>query len=223
MKWKIFLVNGELLYNIAAGLGFVAYLMTNVLWLRVILIVGAGVYIYAGFILNIDSMVGWHIAYGIINIIQVILIFLLQSNTVLPDPIRSLYTDQFHSLRPKEFKRLIQINAAGKMPIGVFLSDGDLNNRIYLITEGEVIIEKDGKEVARCKRGDFIGEMSVLTGHPVSTDVIVKEPVKFVYWHIEDLEKVEKQNLSLYNRFMMVVGRNLVKKLRSSAQAYATV
>ncbi len=216
------LINGELLYNIAAGLGFVAYLMTNVLWLRVILIIGAAVYIYTGFVLDIDSMIGWHIAYGIINFIQVILILMLRSNTVLPDPIRTIYTDQFHSLRPKEFKRLMQINAEGKRAPGIFLSDGDENNRIYLITDGEVIIEKDGKQIATCKRGDFIGEMSVLTGHPVSTNVIIKKPVKYVYWHLEDLEKIEKQNLSLYNRFMMVVGRNLVKKLRLSAQAFAT-
>ncbi len=215
------LANGELLYNLAAGLGFVAYLMTNVLWLRIILIIGAGVYIYTGFILNIDSMIGWHIAYGLINIIQVILILLLRSNTVLPDPIRGIYTDQFHSLRPKEFKRLIQINSAGKRASGIFLNDGEQNNKIYLITDGEVIIEKDGVQVATCGPGDFVGEMSVLTGHPVSTDVIIKESVKYVWWDLEDLEKIEKQNLSLYNRFMMVVGRNLVKKLRLSAQAFA--
>ena len=215
------LVNGETLYNVAAGLGFIAYLMTNVLWLRIILIIGAGVYIYAGFVLNIESMIGWHIAYGIINFIQVILLLLLRSNTVLPDPIRSIYTDQFHSLRPKEFKRLVQINASGKRSTGVFLSDGEQNNRIYLITDGEVIIQKEGIQVATCGPGDFIGEMSVLTGHPVSTDVLIKESVKYVWWDLEDLEKIEKQNLSLYNRFMMVVGRNLVKKLRLSAQAYA--
>ncbi len=215
--------NGELLYNIAAGLGFIAYLMTNVLWLRIILIIGAAVYIYAGFILNIDSMIGWHMAYGLINFIQVILILVLRSNTVLPDPIRNIYTDQFHSLRPKEFKRLVEINASGKRGPGVFLNDGDQNKRIYLITDGEAIIVKDGKQVATCSRGDFIGEMSVLTGYPVSTNVIVKDSVRYVYWNLEDLDKIEKTNLSLYNRFMMVVGRNLVKKLRLSAQAYAAV
>ena len=31
-------LEGEYLYNVAAGLGFVAYLMTNVLWLRLLLV-----------------------------------------------------------------------------------------------------------------------------------------------------------------------------------------
>lgn len=51
----------------------------------------------------------------------------------------------------------------------------------------------------------------------------VKDSVRYVYWNLEDLDKIEKTNLSLYNRFMMVVDRNLVKKLRLSAQAYAAV
>ena len=53
-------IEGEYLYNIAAGLGFLAYLMTNVLWLRLLLVLGAGFYIWAGISLSIDSMIGWH-------------------------------------------------------------------------------------------------------------------------------------------------------------------
>lgn len=210
------LVNGELLYNIAAGLGFVAYMMTNVLWLRVILIIGTAVYIYTGIILNLDSMIGWHIAYGIINLVQVILILLERSNTVLPEPIRSIYTDQFHSLRPKEFKRLMQINPVHNIGPETFLNDGDHNDRIFLILDGEAVIEKNGEHVATCECGDFVGEMSVLSGRPVSTNVIFKESLCYVYWDVNDLKKMEKRNLSLYNRFIMVVGRNLVEKLRSS-------
>jgi hypothetical protein len=43
---------GETLYNIAAGLGFIAHLLTNVLWLRLLLVMGACFYIATGIVLN---------------------------------------------------------------------------------------------------------------------------------------------------------------------------
>jgi CRP-like cAMP-binding protein len=43
---------------------------------------------------------------------------------------------------------------------------------VYVILEGEAVVSRDGVEIARLGRGDFFGEVSVLTGDPPSADVV---------------------------------------------------
>jgi CRP/FNR family transcriptional regulator, cyclic AMP receptor protein len=42
----------------------------------------------------------------------------------------------------------------------------------YVIRDGEASVQIDGRELARLGRGDFFGEISVLTGQPPAADVI---------------------------------------------------
>lgn len=207
---------GEALYNIAAGLGFIAYLLTNVLWLRIILVIGACFYIATGLVLGLGSMVGWHVGYALINLGHVILLLFNNSATGLPEPIKVLYSERFSSLKPREFKRLLKINHAVSPEPGRMLADGEINQRLFLVTAGEALVVKNGKKITRLGPGDFVGEMSTLTGKPVTADVIVTEGFEYAYWNKEDLDRLESRNLSLYNRFMMAVGHNLIEKLHST-------
>ncbi len=42
----------------------------------------------------------------------------------------------------------------------------------YVIRDGEASVSIDGRELARLGRGDFFGEISVLTGQPPAADVV---------------------------------------------------
>ncbi|MGI9318430.1 MAG: Crp/Fnr family transcriptional regulator [bacterium] len=214
---------GETLYSIAAGIGFIAYLMTNVFWLRILLIAGACMYIATGLLLNLNSMIGWHVAYALINLVQVVLILMGNRICVLHESILVLYGEKFSTLKPREFKKLINMNDKGIVGPCTLLGENRKNDNLFLITDGEAVIKKQGRVISRLGVGDFIGEMSVLTGKPASTDVIVEDCLEFRFWTRQDLDRLEKRNISIYNRFMMAVGRNLVEKLHvttaKSAQA----
>ena len=211
-------LNGEVLYNLSAGLGFIAYLMTNVMWLRMVLVVGAIFYIVTGLTLGLSSMVGWHVGYALINLGHIAILHYNNSAIGLAEPARTIYSSRFTALRPREFQRLLNINRSVQIEDGVVMSDGQDNRKLMLITAGEVAVSKHGEEVTRLGVGDFIGEMSVLTGNPVSAEVAVTRPLEYRYWTLEDMKKLEIRQLSLYNRFMMVIGRNLVDKLRVATE-----
>ena len=115
----------ESLYNVAAGLGFVAYLLTNVLWLRVLLVVGACFYIVTGLMLNLQSMIGWHVAYALINLVHVVLIIIDHSVRSLPVALRHLYHSRFVTLKPREFQRLLKVNQEVKSGPAIVLRDGE--------------------------------------------------------------------------------------------------
>ena len=216
-------IEGESLYNVAAALGFVAYLMTNVLWLRLLLVAGAAVYIAAGLVLGIDSMIGWHIAYGLINLFQIVLLILDRRTTGLPEPVRVLYSDRFSAIKPREFRRLIETNREEASGACTFLREGDENSRLMLITDGELDVVKNGAVISRLVAGDFVGELSVISGKPVIADVVAKSDFRFVYWDKNDLTRLESRNLSLYNRFMMSVGRNIIDKLHASTESQISI
>ena len=207
--------DGELIYNLAAGLGLIAYLLTSVLWLRVLLLLSASFYIATGLILDLTSMVSWHAAYALINLVHIILLIMDHSVRSLPPAIQGLYGSRFIALKPREFQRLLKINDEVKTGPSTLLTEGDHNDVLYLITGGEVVVRKHGKEVGRRGPGEFIGEMSVLTGDPASSDVVVMDSARYCYWSLRDLKRLETKNLACYNRFMMIVGQNVVERLRS--------
>ena len=45
-------------------------------------------------------------------------------------------------------------------------------NGFYVILEGEASVMIDGEERARLRRGDFVGEISILTDEPPTADVV---------------------------------------------------
>ena len=54
-------------------------------------------------------------------------------------------------------------------------------------------------------------------------DVVANSDFRFVYWDKSDLSRLESKNLSLYNRFMMSVGRNIIDKLHASTESQAGI
>lgn len=206
--------DAELLYNIAAGLGFIAYLLTSVLWLRIVLVFGAVFYIATGMVLGLTSMIGWHIAYALVNLAHVVWLIMDHSVKSLPPAIQDLYHARFVGLKPREFERLLKINDEVEAGPSTLLVEGQFNDRLYLVTGGQVVIRKHGRDVDCRGPGDFIGEMSVLTGEPASADVLVTAHASYCYWTLGDLQRLQTKNLTLYSRFMMIVGQNVVEKLR---------
>ena len=52
------------------------------------------------------------------------------------------------------------------------LRQGMSGTALYVILDGEAAVRRNGDELARLARGDFFGEISVLTGHAPTADVV---------------------------------------------------
>ena len=66
--------SGEYLYSVAAMFSAGAYLLRSTLWLRILLVMAAIVYIMTGVSLGITSMVGWNSTYLLINLAHIVLL-----------------------------------------------------------------------------------------------------------------------------------------------------
>jgi putative ABC transport system ATP-binding protein len=63
------------------------------------------------------------------------------------------------------------------MPGEVIIREGEVGEELFLISEGEVEIDREGREVARLGPGDFFGELALMSGNPRNANVVATRPV----------------------------------------------
>jgi CRP-like cAMP-binding protein len=56
-------------------------------------------------------------------------------------------------------------------PGDVLFSEGDDGDGLFVVADGELVVEREGRELARLRRGEIVGELSVLDGEPRSATV----------------------------------------------------
>ena len=206
---------GEYLYSIAAAFSCGAYLLKNMLWLRILLVIAATIYIVYGVSLGITSMIGWNSAYLLINTYHIVFLLLDRVTITLPTDTRKVYQLYFSSLSTREFKKLISNNRFAIVQDDVIIEESEIPQRLFIILRGRVEIMKSGQSIAILGAGDFIGEMSFLSKEPASASAYARELVQYAYWTRDDLEKLQRKDIKLYNKFVAVVGCDLVRKLKN--------
>ncbi len=207
--------SGEYFYSIAALFSLSAYVLSNILWLRVFLVLAAIVYIISGINLGIAQMVGWNLAYLVINLFHIALLLLDKSTIALPDETKTIYPRFFSTMSTREFKKLITINQFQTVKGERLIAEGDVTDRLFILLEGKVNIVKSGEVITSLDSGDLIGEMSFMSKNPASADAIATEVVTYAYWTHEDLEKLSQKNCAVYNKFISIIGCDLVRKLNA--------
>lgn len=207
--------SGEYLYSIAAVFSCGAYLLRSILWLRILLVAAAMVYILSGVTLGITSMIGWNTAYLLINSYHIVLLLLDRITITLPKETRHLYQLYFSSLSTREFKKLFNISRYENAKDAVIIEESEVLEKLFIILNGKVEIMKSGNLIASLGAGDFIGEMSFLSKEPASASAHARGLLQYAYWTRGDLEKLEYKNIQLYNKFVAIVGCDLVRKLKN--------
>ncbi len=71
-----------------------------------------------------------------------------------------------------------------------------------------------GRVIAELNPGDLIGEMSFMSNEPASANAIALGMVECAYWTHADLEKLKLKKIDVYNKFLSIIGCDLVRKLK---------
>lgn len=73
------------------------------------------------------------------------------------------------------------------------VSEGGINESMFLIVEGQVAVRKQGRRVAELGPGEFFGEMSVLERARPSADVVTTEPTRLLCLQRADLFRLMEE------------------------------
>ena len=207
-------LSGEYVYSIAAAFSCSAYLLRNILWLRILLVLASTIYIISGVNLGITSMIGWNTAFLLINTYHIILLILDKVTINLPDNTASIYRQYFSTLSTREFKKLIVSNHFISVKNEAIIRQSEVTDKIYIILNGYVDIVRSNSAIASLGEGDMIGEMSFMTKDPASAQAIARGEVLCAFWTHDDMDKLKLKNINLYNKFIAIIGCDLVRKLK---------
>jgi hypothetical protein len=213
MEGNLLSLSGEYFYSVAAIFSCLAYLLRSILWLRILLACAAITYIVSGVNLGITSMIGWNAAYLAINVFHIALLMLDKITITLPRETVGIYKKYFSTMSTREFKKLIMSNGFSIFQDQNIISQSEVPDRLYIVLRGKIDIIKNDETIATLKVGDFIGEMSFLSKEPASANAYAENFVQCAFWTHDDLEKLKQKNLDAYDKFIAIIGCDLVRKL----------
>jgi len=84
---------------------------------------------------------------------------------------------------------------------------------LYYLAQGAADVYVDGQMSAICERGDFLGEITYLSGAPATGTVVLSEPATYFCIEVEVIRKLARSNGALHNEIEKSVANDLRSKL----------
>jgi len=115
----------------------------------------------------------------------------------------------------RDFSALLKVKHYGAHKI--IISKGERGTHLYIVLAGTVAVVRDGDEVlAEMGAGEIFGEMSLLSGEPVTTSVYSRSEVRMATLSAKDFKHVlNKYPILQVFFYRMLVNRAQVNSLRS--------
>ena len=215
---------GHLAGHIASLLTMAAYLLKDILWLRAITILSC----FAGIAFNyfvpatpLWQVIGWNVLFAIINIVQVAIIIKQRADVHFTEEEKELHETLFKNFAPFEFMKLMRIGKWLEAKQGEVLAvEKQSLNAVMLIYNGLVGVETNGKEVAKLKDGNFIGEVSFMIGGEATATVRALMPTRYIAWPKEAIIQLLNRNPSMRFAMQAMLSTDLSKKLMHRAPSF---
>jgi CRP-like cAMP-binding protein len=116
-----------------------------------------------------------------------------------------------------------EIEFLGKLMDDVDVADGKVLTRegarggeFFIVLEGTVRIERDGKEINRLGRGDFLGEIALIDQGPRTATAIAEGPVRLMVLTTAGFASMLNQNPGVETKILRVLASR-VRDLQPAA------
>ncbi|MBI2383087.1 MAG: cyclic nucleotide-binding domain-containing protein [Gammaproteobacteria bacterium] len=199
-----------------------ALLVRDILWLRCLL--GGGQVILSAYAYSrgVFPIAFWNAVFVGINSAWVVRILRERREVRIPPELVPIYEQHFAALSPPEFLRLWSWGESGKAHDAQLVRQNERPGTLYFVLAGEASVRADGREVARVRPGQFLAEMSLLTGEPTTADVFALGEIEYRVWPAERLRELRRDKPVLWTKIQSVLGHDLVEKIRISTARPAT-
>ena len=94
-------------------------------------------------------------------------------------------------------------------PGQILFNEGDVENDMYVLTEGQAVIELGGLFFDEIGPGDFVGKLAVIDGSPRLATVITQTPCNFVRVDRQRFRYLVAENPAFALEIMAVMAKRL--------------
>lgn len=196
----------------------VSMLMRRMAWLRSIAIAsGLTKIIYRAFIVVDPVSVLWETIFVIVNVAQLLIIWYYENHHKFTDEEQHFVENMPSGIGRSSIKRLLELADLVRRDADELLTvEGQRVNQLMYLADGIVKIEHGGRVVAICGPGDYIGELSFLSGNPATATSIAVKPVRILAFDQEKLRNSVETDGELRRVLESALNRNLAGKLLRS-------
>ena len=195
----------------------VSFYVKDILVLRALSICAGAVGIMYNYLVPAGPLwlvIFWLCVFMAINGLRIAHLYYERRRVVFSEEERELHETVFQNFAPVEFMKLLRLGEWREAGAGTVLAvEGEEVDSLTLIYNGEVVIEKDGAEIARSRDGTLIGEMSFIQGGVATATVKAAGPTRYLAWPKEELRKLLKRNPAMDVAMNSVFSIDLTKKL----------
>ena len=207
--------------NTANILYLICYAVRDVLWLRIFCVVAMCAimpYYLWGTVETQWFCIWWNLAFMAINAFWIVVIIQQRRPPNMTAEQKRLYYDVFEkSCSPQDMLALLSAATWIDIPNGETIVSKNSNPAgLMLIDKGQANVIVENSLVAKLSRGDFIGEMSFLTGEPAVADVNAASSIKIIRWDKQNLDKLFDGRPELKSSVNEIIGRDLIYKIVSN-------
>jgi small-conductance mechanosensitive channel len=94
------------------------------------------------------------------------------------------------------------------------VSKGATDTTLFILLEGSVVVESDGKILAEFEQGNFFGEMALLTGQPRSADIRAKTVVRCLVVDREGFSMILSKSPRIYENIQDIFNERMLDRDR---------
>lgn len=195
--------------------------MSSMRWLRVFAIASGitGVFYY-GFLTADRISATWEFVFTMVNAVQLAIVLFAGRRRVTDEDekffVQTVMPTLEANLRALMLKRA---RWTTREPGDVLVEEGEASPQLVFIARGAASVEAGGKMVGVCGPGDFLGEMSFLSGRPASATVRVANEIRCCVFDPVVLRALTRKNPGIKQALEYSFNRNLVGKLERMNEA----
>lgn len=176
---------------------FLAYSVSDILWLR-LLAVASALMAIPYFVLQpvpLWAPLGWSAVFAAINMFQSWRLFVERRPVKLTTEEEEVRQLVFRDLSPRKVLQVLSIGCWTTATAGeFFIQHGKCAEAISLIVRGKVRVTRNDRFLGELVAGNLVGSALLLSGVPADIDAVATDSVRTVRWEIETLQRYLSAN-----------------------------
>ena len=210
-----------MLIHVANLLLLGCYLVRDILLLRVAAVVASGCFIAYFMMLDVPNWEAavWNVVYVVVNAVQIALLVRERMRGQLTPTEAALREWIFPWMPAHKFASLVRLATSSRFGPGdsSLVECGRPVVALWLVETGELEVLIDGRRVASCIPGDFVGEMAFIDRAAASATVRACVPSTLLVWDAKRLHEMLADEPEIQRGFHAALGTNMSQKLRRKA------
>lgn len=144
---------------------------------------------------------------------------LAEKMKIISADLADIYQKLFSTMTAKQFVNFWQMGTIFEADNSIIVTEGEKPQHLLLMLRGEVEILYDNQVVGQLYRGQFVAEMSFLTGKAATATVKANNLVQYIAWAQSEIKELETSDPQIFIKIQGTLGRDLIEKLISTEQA----